>query len=57
MNEAVDFKMAENQLVREGVVVMCDSLMEECQQILEKKEEIRLKIRRLCVKPWTQTVS
>jgi len=57
VNEAVDFKMAENQLVREGVVVMCDSLMEECQQILEKKEEIRLKIRRLCVKPWTQTVS
>ena len=38
MNEAVDFKMASNELVREGVVVICDYLMKECQHILEKKE-------------------
>jgi len=38
MNEAVDFKMAANELVREGVVVICDYLMKECQQILEKKK-------------------
>jgi hypothetical protein len=37
VNEAVDFKMAANELVREGVVVICDYLMKECQQILEKK--------------------
>ena len=36
MNEAGDFKMAANELVREGVVVMCDCLMKECQHILEK---------------------
>ena len=27
VNEAVDFKMAANELVREGVVVICDSLI------------------------------
>jgi len=37
VNEAVDFKMAANELVREGVVVICDCLMKECQNILEKK--------------------
>ena len=37
MNEAVDFKMAANELVREGVVVICDYLMKECQHILEKR--------------------
>ena len=36
MNEAVDFKMAANELVREGGVVICDCLMKECQHILEK---------------------
>jgi pyocin large subunit-like protein len=30
VNEAVDSKMAANELEREGVVVMCDYLMEEC---------------------------
>jgi hypothetical protein len=28
--------MAANELVREGVVVMCDYLIKECQHILEK---------------------
>ena len=37
MNDAVDFKMAVNELVREGVVVICGCLMKECQHILEKK--------------------
>ena len=37
MNEAADFKMAANELVREGVVVICDYLMKECQHVLEKK--------------------
>jgi hypothetical protein len=36
VNEAVDFKIAANELVREGVVVTCDCLMKECQHILEK---------------------
>ena len=36
VNEAVDFKMATNELVREGVVVICDYLIKECQNILEK---------------------
>ena len=36
MNEAVDFKMAANELVREGGVVICDYLMKECRHILEK---------------------
>ena len=39
MNEAVDFKMAANELVREGGVVMCDCLMKECQHILEKRNK------------------
>ena len=30
MNEAVDFKMAANELVREVVVVIGDYLMKEC---------------------------
>jgi len=38
VNEAVDFKMAANELVREGVVVICDCLMKERQHILEKKK-------------------
>ena len=38
VNEAVDFKMAANELVREGVVVICDYLLKECQHILDKKE-------------------
>ena len=29
MNEAVDFKMAANELVREGVVVICEYLIKE----------------------------
>jgi len=37
VNKAVDFNMAANELVREGVVVICDCLMKECQQILEKR--------------------
>ena len=37
VNEAVDLKMAANELVREGVVVICDYLMKECQHILEKE--------------------
>ena len=39
VNEAVDFKMAANELVREGVVVICDYLMKECQYILEKRNK------------------
>ena len=38
VNEAVDFRMAANELVREGVVVICDYLIKEFQHILEKKE-------------------
>jgi hypothetical protein len=38
VNEAVDFKMAANELVREGGVVICDCLMKDCQHILEKKK-------------------
>jgi hypothetical protein len=34
---AVDSKMVANELVREGVVVICDYLMKECQHILEKE--------------------
>ena len=44
VNEAVDFKMAGNELVREGVVI-CDYLMKECQNILEKKRNKRKKRR------------
>jgi len=36
VNQAIDSKMAANELVREGVVVMCDYLTKECQNILEK---------------------
>jgi len=43
--------MAANELVREGVVVMCDCLMKECQHILEKKRNKTNK-RRWWVKPW-----
>jgi hypothetical protein len=38
VNEAVDFKMAANELVREGVVI-CDYLMKECQHVLKKRNE------------------
>ena len=41
VEEAVDFKMAANELVLEGVVVICDYLMKECQYILEKKRNKR----------------
>ena len=39
VNEAVNFKMAANELVRKGVVVMCDCLMKESQHILEKRNK------------------
>ena len=38
VNEAVDFKMAANKLVREGVVIS-DYLIKECQHILEKRNK------------------
>ena len=50
VNEAVDFKMTANELVREGVVVICDYLIKECQHILEKRN--KMKKRRWWVKPW-----
>jgi hypothetical protein len=50
VNEAVDLKMAANEPVREGVVVMCDYLMKECQYSLEKLN--KRKKRRWWVKPW-----
>jgi len=50
VNEAVDFKMAANELVQEGVVVMCDCLMKECQNI--KKKINKRKNLRWWVKPW-----
>ena len=50
VNEAADFKMAANELVREGVVVICDYLIKECQDILEKRN--KRKKRRWWVKPW-----
>jgi len=31
--------MTANELVREGVVVICDYLMKECQHILDKRNE------------------
>ena len=49
MNEAVDFKMAANELVREGVVVICDYLIKECQHTLEKRNKRK---KRWWVKPW-----
>jgi hypothetical protein len=39
VNEAVDIKMAANELVREGVVVICDCLIKECQHILEERNK------------------
>jgi hypothetical protein len=36
VNEAVDSKMAANEFVREGLVVICGYLIKECQHILEK---------------------
>jgi hypothetical protein len=39
VNEAVDFKMAANELLWEGVVVICDYLMKECQRVLEKRNK------------------
>jgi hypothetical protein len=39
VNEAVDFKMAANVLVREVVAVMCDCLVRECQK--NNKKDIR----------------
>jgi len=50
VNKAVDSKMAANELVREGVVVMCDYLIKECQHILGKRN--KRKKRCCCVKPW-----
>ena len=38
VNESVNSKMAANELLREGVVVICDYLIKECQHILEKKK-------------------
>ena len=39
VNEVVDFEMAANELVQEGVVVICDYLIKECQHILEKRNK------------------
>ena len=39
VNEAVDFKMAANEHVRDGVVVICDYLIKECQHILQKRNK------------------
>ena len=50
VNEAVDFKMAAYELVREGVVLICDYFIKECQHILEKRN--KRKKRRWWVKPW-----
>jgi hypothetical protein len=41
--------MVANELVREGVVVICDYLIKECQHILEKRNERK---KRRWVKPW-----
>jgi hypothetical protein len=51
VKEAVDSKLGANELVREGVVVIRDNLIKECQHILEKINE-RKKKRRWWVKPW-----
>ena len=37
VNEAVDFKVAANELVREGVVI-CDCLVRECRHVFRKKK-------------------
>ena len=39
VNEAVDFKVAANEFVREGVGVVCDYLIKEGQHILEKRNK------------------
>jgi hypothetical protein len=39
VNEAVDFKLAANELVREDVDVIGYYLMKECQHILEKRNK------------------
>ena len=39
VNQAFGFKMAANEIVREGVVVLCDYLIKECQHILEKRNK------------------
>jgi len=44
--------MAANELVREGVVLICDYLMKECQNILEKKRNKRGKNNVLLVLHW-----
>jgi hypothetical protein len=49
VNEAVDSKMAANELVREGVVI-CNHLIKECKKNLEKRK--KRKKRRWLVKPW-----
>ena len=49
VNEAVDLKMAANELVRECVVIY-DYLIKECQHILEKRN--KRKKRRWWFKPW-----
>jgi hypothetical protein len=41
VNEAVDLKMAANELVREGGVVICDYLMKECQHLLGKRNNMK----------------
>jgi len=46
VKQAVDLKMAANELVREGVVVIGDYLMKECQHILEEKKRNKRKKRR-----------
>ena len=38
VNEAVDFKMAANELVREGVVVICDSLIKKMSTHFRRKK-------------------
>ena len=47
VNEAVDSKMAANELVWEDGVVICDYLIKECQHILGKRKE-----KKRLVKPW-----
>jgi len=42
VKEAVDFKMAANELVREGVVIY-DYLITECQHTLEKRNKRKKK--------------
>jgi hypothetical protein len=41
--------MAANELVREGLVVICGYLIKECQHILEKRNKRK---KRRWVKPW-----